>query len=48
MTKEEEKEELTGDICPVCGFPIVIEEGLEVCYRCGWYKGCEQIGYYEE
>jgi rubrerythrin len=35
-------ESLTGDNCPVCGYPIVIEEGLEVCYSCGWYKGCEE------
>lgn len=34
-------ESLTGENCPVCGYPIVIEEGLEVCYGCGWYKGCE-------
>ena len=35
-------ETLTGDNCPVCGYPIVLEEGLEVCYGCGWYKGCEE------
>ena len=29
-------EELTGENCPVCGYPIVLEEGLELCYRCGW------------
>ena len=32
----------TEEKCPVCGYPIVLEEGLEVCYRCGWYRGCEQ------
>ena len=34
-------EQLTGDNCPLCGFPIVLEDGLEVCYRCGWYRGME-------
>ena len=34
-------ESLTGDNCPRCGYPIVLEEGLEVCYRCGWYRGQE-------
>ena len=34
-------ESLTGDNCPNCGYPIVLEEGLEVCYKCGWYKGQE-------
>jgi uncharacterized Zn finger protein (UPF0148 family) len=43
------EEQLSGDNCPICGYPIVIEQGLEVCYRCGWYKGCESIeGYYEQ
>ncbi|MCD7779635.1 MAG: hypothetical protein LUH05_03055 [Candidatus Gastranaerophilales bacterium] len=22
--------------CPVCGNPLVIEEGKDVCYYCGW------------
>ena len=35
-------EELTGENCPQCGYPIVIEEGLELCYRCGWYRGMEE------
>lgn len=35
-------ESITGDDCPVCGYPTVEEEGLELCYRCGWYKGCEE------
>lgn len=35
-------ESLTGDNCPVCGYPIVLEEGLEVCYGCGWYRGIEE------
>lgn len=45
---EEIVEQLTGNVCPVCGFPTVTEEGLEVCYKCGWYEGSEQIGYYEQ
>lgn len=31
-------EKPTGYNCPVCGFPIVLESGLEVCYSCGWSK----------
>ena len=23
-------------MCPVCGNPLVEEEGLTVCYYCGW------------
>ena len=38
----EVQEELTEDKCPVCGYPIVLEEGLEVCYSCGWYRGMEE------
>ena len=38
------QEELTEDTCPVCGYPIVLEEGLEVCYSCGWYRGMEEEG----
>ena len=34
----DEDEELTGDNCPICGYPIVLEYGLEVCYCCGWSK----------
>lgn len=41
-------EQLTGENCPVCGYPIVLEHGLELCYRCGWSKDDEQEGYYEE
>lgn len=33
MTNDEEK---AGYDCPLCGYPIVIEQGLEVCYNCGW------------
>lgn len=25
------------DFCPICGNPTVFEDGLEVCYYCGWY-----------
>lgn len=39
----ERQEELTEDNCPVCGYPIVLEEGLEVCYSCGWYRGMEGV-----
>lgn len=28
----------TDDFCPICGNPIVYEQGLEVCYYCGWSK----------
>lgn len=45
---DEFDEELSGDNCPICGYPIVIEQGLEVCYRCGWFRGCEFEGYYDE
>lgn len=38
ITTDEDDEQLTGDNCPVCGYPIVIEMGLEVCYNCGWSK----------
>lgn len=45
----DEDEQLTGYNCPVCGYPIVIEMGLEVCYNCGWTKDdIESEGYYEE
>lgn len=32
------EEEATGNCCPNCGYPTVIECGFEVCYRCGWAK----------
>ena len=35
---EDEDEHLTGNNCPRCGYPTVIEYGLEVCYHCGWSK----------
>ena len=31
--KDYEKDEY----CPICGNPLVIEDGLPVCYYCGWY-----------
>lgn len=32
----EDDEQLAGYNCPVCGYPVVIEMGLELCYSCGW------------
>lgn len=34
----DEDEQLTGENCPICGYPTVLEYGLEVCYKCGWSK----------
>lgn len=36
------EEQLTGKVCPKCGYPTVIESDLEVCYYCGWFEGCEE------
>lgn len=36
MFNEKSDEILTEFNCPVCGYPIVLEYGLEVCYSCGW------------
>lgn len=44
----DEDELLAGFNCPHCGYPIVIEMGLEVCYRCGWSKEDENVGYWDE
>lgn len=41
---EDIEEELTEEPCPVCGYPIVLEEGLEVCYCCGWFKEDKETG----
>ena len=41
-------EELAGYNCPRCGYPVVIEMGLELCYGCGWSKNEEETGYYDE
>ena len=45
---KEDDEEITGNNCPVCGYPTVREYGLEVCYHCGWSKDEEETGYYDE
>lgn len=37
-TTTDEDEILTGNNCPLCGYPLVIEDGLEVCYYCGWFN----------
>jgi len=37
MIKDED-EQLTGNNCPNCGYPTVLEFGLEVCYKCGWHR----------
>lgn len=44
----EDDEELAGYNCPRCGYPVVIEMGLELCYSCGWSKDDEETGYYDE
>ena len=44
----DDDEQLAGYNCSNCGYPVVIEMGLEVCYKCGWSKGDEPEGYYEE
>lgn len=41
MIKDED-EQLTGENCPICGYPTVLEYGLEVCYKCGWSKDDEE------
>lgn len=30
-----DKEEIKGE-CPSCGYPLVDEMGITVCYGCGW------------
>ena len=45
---EIDEEQLANYNCPNCNYPVVLESGLEVCYYCGWYKGQEQEGYYDE
>ena len=30
------EEEPTEAPCPCCGYPLVVEYGMLVCYRCGW------------
>ena len=47
--KFEDDEEITGKQCPICGYPTVLESGLEVCYHCGWNADDdEKVGYWEE
>lgn len=46
--QNEDDEELAGYNCPRCGYPVVIEMGLELCYSCGWSKDEEESGYYDE
>lgn len=53
MTKEiktnQDEEIITGENCPCCGYPLVEEFGLAVCYNCGWSEeDKESEGYYEE
>lgn len=41
MTKREEQEqteELSGYDCPQCGYPMVVEGDVDVCYKCGWWQ----------
>lgn len=45
---QDEDEQLAGYNCPRCGYPVVIEMGLDVCYSCGWSKDDEQEGYCDE
>lgn len=46
---QNDDEQLAGYNCPICGYPIVIEMGLELCYHCGWSAEDEEdTGYYEE
>ena len=44
---DKEDEELAGYNCPNCGYPVVIEMGLEVCYKCGWNRDELYEGYYD-
>ena len=37
----EDDETITGNNCPRCGYPLVIECGLDVCYHCGWSEDCD-------
>lgn len=38
INDEDDKEILTGHFCPDCGYPLVLEYGLEVCYHCGFSR----------
>lgn len=35
---EKDTEVLAGYNCPNCGYVVVNEYGLDVCYQCGWHK----------
>ena len=48
QNQQEDNEQLAGYNCPRCGYPVVIEMGLELCYGCGWSKDEEETGYYDE
>jgi hypothetical protein len=45
---DNDNEQLAGYDCPMCGYPIVIEMGLELCYHCGCNKDEIYEGYYDE
>lgn len=34
--EDDGEEHLAGHNCPNCGYPMVVEEGLTVCYKCGY------------
>lgn len=36
--QQDDDEQLAGYNCPRCSYPVVIEMGLDVCYKCGWTK----------
>lgn len=42
LADDETYEALTNYTCPLCGYSIVNESGLDVCYSCGWYEGIEK------
>lgn len=48
IAENQDDEGLAGYNCPRCGYPVVIEMGLELCYGCGWSKDEEETGYYDE
>ena len=45
---DRDDEQLAGYNCPRCGYPVVIEMGLELCYKCGWNRDELYEGYYDE
>lgn len=42
LVDDEGYEAVTGYSCPICGYTIVTEAGLDVCYNCGWYEGINE------